>query len=224
LTIAIVGAALRKDSRIPSINSQAYLAWTDEVKDILLEQDPIFSDYSTSVWKTFQFAFQGILQGTGIHQFAASMAHFAASCENASNRAEYIRLYHQFRIRNTESNRSAVTSGGSTIHQLRFLETGIFELALKALAAANMVTVNWMDGGLNDVPYIEMHSLVRRWLGSTNRDKGFTYASSKMWLLGFGMYVQLNGSRVGAARFEPLLKEVKCQPRRLSFRYCLMRK
>src|SRR5436305_224897 len=38
LAIAIVGAALRKESGIPSINSQAYLAWADEVKDILLEQ------------------------------------------------------------------------------------------------------------------------------------------------------------------------------------------
>jgi hypothetical protein len=208
LAIAIVGAALRKERDIPSINSQAYLAWTDDVKDILLEQDPIFSDYPTSVWKAFQFAFQGILQGTGINRFAACMAHFAASCENASNRAEYIRLYRQFRTRNTASNRSAATSGNSTIHQLQFLETPILELALKALAAANMVTVNWMDGGLNDVPHIEMHSLVRRWLGRTNRDKDFTYASSKMWLLGFGMYDQLNGGRVGAARVEPLLKEV----------------
>jgi hypothetical protein len=46
LAIAIVGAALRKESGIPSINSQTYLAWADEVKDILLEQDPVFSDYS----------------------------------------------------------------------------------------------------------------------------------------------------------------------------------
>jgi hypothetical protein len=208
LAIAIVGAALRKESNMPSINSQAYLAWTDEVKDILLQQDPIFSDYSTSVWKAFRFAFQGVIQGTGINQSAAFMAHFAASCENASNRAEYIRLYRQFRTRTTAGNRSAATSGSPMIDQLRFLETGLFELALKALAAANIITVNWMDGGLNDVPYIEMHSLVRRWLCSTSHDKVVIYTSPKMWLLGFGMYDQMNGSRVGAARFEPLLKEV----------------
>jgi hypothetical protein len=208
LAIAIVGAALRKDGGISSINSQAYLAWADEVKDILLEQDPVFSDYSSSVWKAFQFAFQGILQGTGINQHAAFMAHFAASCENAANLAEYIRLYRKFRTGNTASTRSAATQGRSVIGQLRFLEIGLFELAIKALAASNMVTVNWIEGGPNDVPYIEMHSLVRRWLGKTNHDKVLTYAGSKMWLLGFGMYDHLNGSRVGASRFEPLLKEV----------------
>jgi hypothetical protein len=208
LAITIVGAALRKEGGIPSINSQAYLAWADEVKDTLLEQDPVFSDYSSSVWKAFQFAFQGILQGTGINQYAAFMAHFAASCENAANLAEYIRLYRKFRTGNTASTRSAATQGHSVIGQLRFLEIGFFELAIKALAALNMVTVNWIEGGPNDVPYIEMHSLVRRWLGKTNHDKVFTYDGSKMWLLGFGMYDQLNGSRVGASRFEPLLKEV----------------
>ena len=208
LAIAIVGVALRKESGIPSINSQAYLAWADEVKDILLEQDPVFSDYSSSVWKAFQFAFQGILQGNGINQYAAFMAHFAASCEDASNLAEYIRLYRKFRTRNTASTRSAAIPGHPVIGQLRFLETGFFELAIKALAAVNMVTVNWMEDGPNNVPYIEMHSLVRRWLVSTNYNKVSTYAGSKMWLLGFGMYDQLNASRVGTSRFEPLLKEV----------------
>ncbi len=208
LAIAIIGTALRKDSGIPSINSQAYLAWTDEVKDILLEQDPVFSDYSSSVWKAFQFAFQGILQGTGINQYAAYLAHFAVSCENSSNLAEYIRLYRNFRTKNTTRTLSTATSGSLVIRQLRFLENGLFELAIKALAAVNMVTVNWMEDGPNDVPYIEMHSLVRRWLDSMNHDKVPTYTGSKMWLIGFGMYNQLNGSRVGAARFEPLLKEV----------------
>lgn len=136
------------------------------------------------------------------------MAHFAASCENASNFAEYIRLYRKFRISNRASTRSAETPGSSVIGQLRFLENGFFELAIKALAAVNMVTVNWTDGGPDDVPYIEMHPLVRRWLGSTNHEKVFTYAGSKMWLLGSGMYDQLNRSRVGASRFEPLLKEI----------------
>ena len=208
LAIAIVGVALRKESGIRSINSQAYLAWADEVKDILLEQDPVFSDYSSSVWKAFQFAFQGILQGNGINQYAAFMAHFAASCENASNLAEYIRLYRKFRTRNTASTPFAAIPGRPVIGQLRFLETGFFELAIKALAAVNMVTVNWMEDGPNNVPYIEMHSLVRRWLVSTNYNKVSTYAGSKMWLLGFGMYDQLNASRVGTSRFEPLLKEV----------------
>lgn len=208
LAIAIVGAALRKESGSPSISSSAYLAWPDEVKGILLEQDPAFSDYSSSVWKAFQFAFQGILQGAGINQYATLMAHFAASCENASNLAEYIRFYRKSSTRNSASIRSTATPIRGVISQLRFLETGFFELAIKALAAVNMVTVNWMEGGPDDVPYIEMHSLVRRWLVSTNHDKVFTYGGSKMWLLGFGMYNQLNGSRVGTSRFEPLLKEV----------------
>lgn len=69
LPIAIIGSALRKESGIPSINSQAYLTWTDEVKDMLLGQDPIFSDYSSSVWKAFRFAFQNILEGSGINRY-----------------------------------------------------------------------------------------------------------------------------------------------------------
>jgi hypothetical protein len=208
LAIAIVGAALRTESGIPSINCQAYLAWPDEVKGILLEQDPVFSDYSSSVWKAFQLAFQGILQGNGINQYAAFMAHFVASCEDASNLAEYIRLYRKFRTRNSASTRSAATLGRPVIGELRFLETRFFELAIKALAAVNMVTVNWMEDGPNDVPYIEMHSPVRRWLFSKNYDKVFAYDGSKMWLLGFGLYEQMSGSRVGPSRFEPLLKEV----------------
>ena len=208
LAIAIVGVALRKESGIPSINSQAYLTWADEVKGILFEQDPEFSDYSSSVWKAFQFAFQGILEGNGINQYAAFMVHFAASCEDASNLAEFIRLYRKFRTTSAVSTRTPANLGRPVIGQLRFLETGFFELAIKALAAVNMVTVNWMEDGPNGVPYIEMHSLVRRWLVSTNYDKIFTYTGSKMWLLGFGMYEQLNESRVKTSRFEPLLREV----------------
>ncbi|KAM3071281.1 hypothetical protein ACMFMG_008871 [Clarireedia jacksonii] len=171
-------------------------------------QDPEFSDYSSSVWKAFQFALQGILQAYETNPYAAFMAHFAASCDNASNLAEYIRLYRKFRTKDTASTQSVAIQGHYVIGQLRFLDNGFFDLAIKALAAVNMITVNWMEGKPNDVPYIEMHSLVRRWLGSTNRDKILTYSRSKMWLLGFGMYDQLNRSRVGALRFEPLLKEV----------------
>lgn len=208
LAIAVVGAALRKESGVRRIESKTYLAWADEVKDVLLEKDPEFLGYPSSVWKAFQFSFQGILQGTGISQYAALMAHFAASCDDASNLAEYIRLYRNFRAKNTANTRGSTATGNLVVGQLRFLDTGNFDLAIRALATVNMVTVNWMEGGPDDVPYIEMHSLVRRWLGSTNHMKVFAYAGSKMWLLGFGMYSLLNGSRVGASRFEPLLKEV----------------
>ena len=127
--------------------------------------------------------------------------------QNASNLAKFVRLYRKFRARNTASTVSATTLGHPVIGQLRFLENGSFELAIQALAAVNMVTVNSIEGGPNDVPYIEMHSLVKRWL-SMNIDKGFAYTGSKMWLLGFGMYDDMTRGRVGASRFEALLKEV----------------
>ncbi|KAK3369391.1 hypothetical protein B0T24DRAFT_596139 [Lasiosphaeria ovina] len=203
VAITTVGAALRKKDGIPAINSQAYLAWADEAKDILLD-DPMFSNYP-SVWKAFQFAFQRILQGTENQQYAVSMALFIASCEKASSLAEYIRLYRDFR--NAARTRSAASSDPPAIRQLRFLETGIFDLAIRALAAVNMVTVNWMEATPNDAPYIEMHSLIGRWLKRTNHHKVLTYTGSKIWLLGFGMYGQLRISRVGISRFKPLLKE-----------------
>lgn len=204
LAIAIVGAALRKEPGIPSVNSQAYLTWADEVKDNLLGKDRMFSDYNPSVWKAFQFAFQGVLED----QHAASMAHFAASCESASNLSEYIRLYRKLKTSNTASARTTAIPCSPVIGQLRFLETGLFELGVKALAAVNMITVNSMLGEPDDLPYIEMHSLVRRWLCTTNHDKFSAYTGLKMWLLGFGMHDQLKGSRVATYRLEPLLKEV----------------
>jgi hypothetical protein len=208
LAIAIVGAALQKGNGIRSIDGQVYLAWSDEVKDRILQRDRLFSDYSSSVWKAFQFAFQDILQGTGINKDATSMAHFIASAESPSNLAEFVRLYRKFSATSTASNASVINSSHSVIAQLRFMENGSFELAIQALAAVNMITVNSMKVGPDDVPYIEMHSLVKRWLNGMNLGKAFAYAGSKMWLLGFGMYEDMTKGRVGASKFEVLLKEV----------------
>ncbi|KAK0701129.1 hypothetical protein B0T21DRAFT_379239 [Apiosordaria backusii] len=201
LAITIIGAALRHDSGKPSITSAAYLAWSDEAKTILLETDPEFSDYNSSVWKAFQFAFGGILQGAGIHKYTTSMAHFIASCEHASNLAEFIRVYRALKTR-------SAAPGYSVVGQLRFLETGIFDLAVRALASANMVTINWREDGPDDVPYIEMHFLIRKWLNNTSHDQILAYGGSKMWLLGFAMYEHLNNGRVGASKFGILLNEV----------------
>jgi len=209
LAISIVGASMREDNGIPSMNCQAYLTWSDEAKDVLLDQDRQFSDYSSSVWKAFTFAFQKILSGTGGYQYTASMAYFTASCENASNLADYFRLYRKIKNKNPGRNRPLHSLRLAATDQIRFLENGLFELAIAELAAVNMITLNWTGGGPNSLPYIEMHSLVKRWLERSNYGQILTYTAPKMWLLGFGMYDQMVQNQVGLKEFEPLMKEIK---------------
>ncbi|KAK5734809.1 hypothetical protein LTS12_026612 [Elasticomyces elasticus] len=189
LAIAIVGAALREKTGRSSFSSKAYLAWTDEFKETLLEHDPLFSDYSVSIWKAFQFAFHEILQGTGFKEYAAHIAHFSASCEDASSIAEYIRLYRDVGSRDAASNRNTAVRGRTGISRLHFLDGTKLGLGIDALAAVSMVTVNWAVNQANDVPHIEMHSLA--------------------WLIGFSMYTHLKEGRVATSRFEPLLEHVK---------------
>ncbi|KAK4902486.1 hypothetical protein LTR49_027008 [Elasticomyces elasticus] len=209
LAIAVVGAALRKKTGRRSFSSQAYLAWTDEFKEVLLKHDPLFSDYSVSIWKAFQFAFHEILQGTGIKEYAAHIAHFSASCEDASSIAEYIRLYRDVGSRDAASNRNTAVRGRTGISRLQFLDDTKLGLGVDALAAVSMVTVNWAVNQPNDVPHIEMHSLVKRWLCRTNHDMVSSFTASKAWLVGFSMYTHLKEGRVATSRFEPLLENVK---------------
>ncbi|KAK5702444.1 hypothetical protein LTR17_022299, partial [Elasticomyces elasticus] len=176
---------------------------------VLLEHDPLFSDYSVSIWKAFQFAFHEILQGTGIKEYAAHIAHFSASCEDASSIAEYIRLYRDVGSRDAASNRNTAVRGRTGISRLQFLDDTKLGLGVDALAAVSMVTVNWAVNQPNDVPHIEMHSLVRRWLCRTNHDMVSSFTASKAWLVGFSMYTHLKEGRVATSRFEPLLEHMK---------------
>jgi hypothetical protein len=206
LAISIVGASMREDNDIPGMDCQSYLTWSDEAKDVLLEQDPQFPDfeYSSSVWKAFTFAFQQILSGTVGSYYTDSVANFIASCENDSNIAGYLRLFRLFK-----SNRSRKSSGLAIIDQLRFLENGFFETTVAKLAAVNMITLNRTGNSPDSLPYIEMHALVRRWLERKSHDKVLTLTAPKIWLLGFGMYDQMIQRRVGPREFEPLMKEIK---------------
>ncbi|KAK3631525.1 hypothetical protein LTR56_012281 [Elasticomyces elasticus] len=204
LAIAIVGVALRNENDGMSTTSHAYLAWADRLKDDLLEDDPLFSDYSTSVWKAFEFAFRTILSGTGIKRYAASMARFSASCEDASNIAEYIRLYRKVRSKEVEG---IAGHDHPDISRLHFLEMEKLKLAVKALAAASMVTVNWKSD--TDVPHIEIHSLVKRWLRRTDHDEVVVYTGPKAWLIGSSVYTHVSRGRIGMSQIEPLLKEVR---------------
>jgi len=196
LAISIVGAALRQgsSSRSPNISSQAYLGWSDNVKDILLDQDPQFSNYSSSVWKAFHFAFQGILQGHGVNRDAAALAHFAASCESASNLAEFIRLYRKARTNQAMKVEHSKAAAHSVFDQLRFLEIPILDLAISALAGVGMITVNGTRDQPADAPYVEMHSLVRKWLVNTDHQKVSNFVGLKLWLCGFAMLDELSTS------------------------------
>lgn len=204
LAISVVGASMRGDNGIPSLNCQAYLTWSDEDKVILLEQDPRHQPYSSSVWKAFTFAFQKILSGTKGYQHTSSMAEFIASCENASNLAEYFRLYRLF-----QSNNPGKSSGLTAINQIRFLENGLFELTIAELAAVSMITLNMTRDSPGSLPHIEMHSLVRKWLECRNHNNVLMYTAPKIWLVGFGMYDQMVRNQVGLKQFEPCMREIK---------------
>lgn len=204
LAISVVGASMREDNGVPSLNCQAYLTWSDEAKVALFEQDPRFADYSSSVWKAFTFAFQKTLSSTQSHQQPSSMAEFIASCENASNLTGYFHLYRQFR-----SNDPDQSSRITAINQIRFLENGLFELAIAKLAAINMITLNWTKDSPGSLPHVEMHSLVRKWLECRNHNNILTYTAPKLCLVGFGMYDQMVRNSVGPKQFEPLMREIK---------------
>ena len=204
LATSVIGASMRKDIGIPGLNCQAYLTWSNEAQVALLEQNPRFSDYDSSVWKAFTFAFREVLSGTHGHQNTSSMAKFIASCENASNFADYFRLYRQF-----QSNKPGKSLRLTTIDQIRFLENGLFELTIAKLAAVNMITLKWTENSSDSLPYVEMHSLVRKWLECGDHSNMSTFTAPKMWLLGFGMYDQMVQNLVGPEKFEPLMREIK---------------
>jgi hypothetical protein len=145
-----------------------------------------------------------MLSSTGGHLHIESMANFTAACDNLSNLTDYIRLYRQFK-----NNSASKDSGVAFVDELLFLDKGLFELTIAKLADVNMITLNWTGNGSDSLPYIEMHALVRRWLDLRNSGKIRAYTSSKMWLLGFGMYDHMVQGRVGGKTFEPLLEEIK---------------
>lgn len=213
LAISILGASMRPGNGNPRMNCQAYLTWSDEGKDGLLQRAPKFCGYSSSVWKAFDFAFQPILSSIGGNQHAASVAYFAASCENASSLKDYFRLYQQFKTKKPAINKTSLSSGIAAVDVLRFLDEDIFNLAIDDLASVNMITLNWIEDGHVLVPYIEMHSLVRRWLERRNLDRSLNhiavYTAPKLWLLGFGMYDQMDRSQVALKAFDPLMTELK---------------
>ncbi|RVD80592.1 uncharacterized protein DFL_008487 [Arthrobotrys flagrans] len=192
LAISIIGAALRDRNDIPSTSCQAYFKWRAETQDDLLAQDPEFPDYSSSVRKAFTFAFQGILSGTESDQHAASMAFFIASCENASNTADYFQLYRQL-----------PQSPG--LENIDFLKDGSFELATCKLATINMVTWSWPS---NRPPFIEMHSLVKRWIERIYSDRIHSYTVPKMRLLGLHMYNNMMTDQVRESQFTTLMDEI----------------
>jgi hypothetical protein len=204
LAISIIGASMREDNGI--LDCQSYLTWSDEAKDVLLEEDHHFSDfpYSSSVWKAFTFAFQQMLSGAVGNYHTESVANFIASCENSPNIAGYVRLFRLFKRK-----RSRNSSGLATIDQIRFLENGFFETTVAKLAAANMVTLNRTGNSSESLPYIEMHALVRRWIERKSHDKILSLTAPKIWLLGFGIYDQIIQRRIGPREFEPLMKEIK---------------
>ncbi|KAK3368630.1 hypothetical protein B0H63DRAFT_488839 [Podospora didyma] len=125
LVIAIVGSTLKQDSGPLTTTCEGYLGWADEVKDIVLGQDPEYSGYLSSVWKAFKFAFEGVLRGNDFHRYTASLAHFIASCETASTLAEYVRLYSMFKKRRTGHAQPVTQPSHPAVDQLRFLDRPI---------------------------------------------------------------------------------------------------
>ncbi|KAF3274689.1 hypothetical protein TWF970_007676 [Orbilia oligospora] len=192
LAISIIGAALRDGTGVSSMNCQTYLKWPAEVQAGFLAQDPEFSSYPYSVWNAFKFAFERILSNTEKDQHVSSTAFFIASCESARNIAEYLQLYRQI-------------SKNLTLENIDFLKDGYFELAIQKLVATNMVTCSLVPGR---PPHIEMHSLVRGWIGHIYSERIHSYTASKIWLMGFHIYDSVTTGRVKESRFAGLVGEL----------------
>ncbi|KAK6356949.1 hypothetical protein TWF718_001286 [Orbilia javanica] len=192
LAISIIGAALRNEDGIQSMSCKAYLSWPAQIQDSFLAQDPEFSNYPSSVWKAFSFAFQGILSDQESNQHVASMAVFVASCENAWSIAEYFQLCRRF-------------PNFPMLESIGFLGGGFFELAMRKLAAINMVTWSWPSGR---PPFIEMHPLVRRWIRRTEPERVHSYTAPKLRLVGLCMYENMVADRVKENWFTALMREI----------------
>lgn len=210
LAIAIVGAVIRDSP----ITCRDYLSLTSSFQDDLLDENLEFSDYSNSVWKAFEISFQRVLNDRSmLGSSASSMAYFIASFNDSSTLNDCIRICNDFASRSPGSKFEFNDSYAAICKVLPFLtEGGKLHLGLNRLASFNLVMVDSTTSGLQHPPIIEMHSLVKRWLKRrferNSSALSQSFASTKLWLLGFSLHNDLVRTKVASKRYDHLKSEL----------------
>ncbi|KAF4448411.1 phosphorylase superfamily protein [Fusarium austroafricanum] len=194
--ISIVAGILRGSLGSPQISCEMYLQRCDEARDEDLEESPTLANYH-SVWKAFEICFHHFISDqTANSKRAAHLAYFVASFEDASNLQDGVHLYRlatrrRDQVQNNNQNHS------------------FFRRSFDKLVSANFITGNWTKSGDDHVPYIEMHSLFKRWLQRTYPGEIYPLLRPKLWLLGFGMCRQLEHTGVETDRHSSLKSELR---------------
>jgi hypothetical protein len=210
--ISAIGAFLR-NSRNASTSCRDFLTWAQQDREMFLQRQSISTGYPSSVWKAFEFAFSGLLSSDEELNHVASLIFLVASCENGSNLAEYSDLYRQWLEFGHDQKPMPELSTGIS-RGLGFLRPGLLDDALYQLEGINMITAHWTQRGQGTfVPYIEMHSTIKKWVQHRNPGEVSGWTLSKLWLLGFGMYDQMIRGQMGleATKFRSLSEGIKSE-------------
>lgn len=207
--ISVVGGILRGSLGSLQISCETYLQRNNEARDKDLEESPILTTYR-SVWKAFEICFQHFLSDQATNsKRAAHLAYFVASFEDASNLKDGVQLYRLAARQRDQVQIDSESTGSKVMRELHFLDHNFFRRSFDKLVSANFITGNWTKSGDDHVPYIEMHSLFKRWLQREHTGQIGSLLRPKLWLLGFGMCKQLEQTVVETDRHSSLKSELR---------------
>ncbi|KAF9777056.1 hypothetical protein IL306_004668 [Fusarium sp. DS 682] len=207
--ISVVAGILRGSPGSPQISCETYLRRCQEARDEDLEENPTLTNYH-SVWKAFEICFRHFLSDqTTNSKRAVHLAYFVASCEDASNLQDGVQLYRLVARRRDQVGNNKRSNDFKVLGELGFLDRNFFRRSFDKLANANFITGNWTKCGDDHVPYIEMHSLFKKWLQRTYPAEIYSLLRPKLWLLGFGMCRQLEQTGVETNRYGSLKSELR---------------
>ncbi|PNP60665.1 hypothetical protein FNYG_14607 [Fusarium nygamai] len=207
--ISVVAGILRGSLGSPQITCEMYLQRCHQARDEDLEESPTLTNYH-SIWKAFEICFQHFVSDqTNNSKRAAHLAYFVASFEDASNFQDSVQLYRVATHRRDQAQNNIQNTGFKAINELKFLDHSFFRRSFDKLVSANLITGNWTKSGDDHVPYIEMHSLFKRWLRRTYPGEIYPLLRPKLWLLGFGMCRQLEHTGVETGRHSSLKSELR---------------
>ena len=209
VAISIVGAILRGSFWSPPISCETYLRRCDESREEDLEEASLLTNYP-SVWRAFDICFQKIVSDDSPSaKRAAALAFCIASFHDSSNIKDCVTLYRLLAHQELQVRPSGESTNTKVFKELRFLDRDFLRRSFDRLASANLITGNWARSNDDHVPYMEMHSLVRKWLRRTHSAMTNSFLCSKLWLLGFGMYQQLEQTGADTRRYNAFKLELQ---------------
>ncbi|KAI8634147.1 hypothetical protein F5Y19DRAFT_487638 [Xylariaceae sp. FL1651] len=209
VAISVVGAILRGSLGSHPISYESYLQRCNESRDADLEERPILTTYP-SIWTAFDICFRSILSDDSSNsKRAAALAFFLASFEDASNFKDCIELYRLLARHDVEVQSSNGSTKAKVLRELQFLDQNFLRRSFDMLVSASFITGNWSKSKDDHVPYMEMHSLFKKWLRRKHSANVDFFMCPKLWLLGFGMYQQLEQTGVDTKRYKAFKYELQ---------------